>query len=118
MMKIYSIRDRMMDYFMQPFIGPDDKPVIAGVAEQINGDGIHAINRTPHYFEIWRLGEINEEGEVTAAKELIAECGSLVRGSVREQPAPGDRTLPQAPGSQQGAPSGSTGKTDADPGSA
>lgn len=107
-----------MDYFMQPFIGPDDKPVIAGVAEQINNGEIHAINRTPHYFEIWRLGEINEEGEVTATKELIADCGSLVRGSVREQPAPGDKALHRATGGQQGAPSGSAGKTDADPGSA
>lgn len=91
-MKIYAIHDRMIAYFMQPFIGNDDKQVAASIAETINGEGLHAIQQAPHHFELWRLGSIDEEGNVTKDKEYICSCDSLVREPSRlgRGPQPGD----------------------------
>lgn len=79
-MRIYAIRDRLIDYFMQPFVGPDDKNVLASVARLVNqGEITSDITQAPHHFEVWQLGEVQEDGTVVAHKELLADCASLVR---------------------------------------
>jgi len=106
-MKIYAIRDRLIDYYMQPFVGPDDKNVLASVARLVNqGEITSDIAQAPHQFEVWTLGEVQEDGTLVAKKEYIADCSSLVRGGIRRPGAgqPGaDPT--EAPGSgSQGTP--------------
>lgn len=83
-MKIYAIRDRLIDYYMQPFVGPDDKPVLASVAKLVNtGDPQSDIAQAPHHFEVWKLGEVTEDGHLVPDRELVADCSSLVRPGIR-----------------------------------
>ena len=85
-MKIYSVKDRLIEYFQQPFIGQGDKQVLAALAFAINKDeDTNAICQAPHHFELWSLGEIDEEtGVITPRQELVADCASLIRRSVRD----------------------------------
>lgn len=138
-MKIYAIRDRLIDYFMQPFFGPSDKQVLAAIAQTVNDqEGKSAINQTPQHFEVWRLGEIDEQtGQVEGDREYLADADSLIRDRVRADAEirPGHGTLdgteglsaPTAPatrttaGTGQRAPAGPTQAkarqgTEADPG--
>lgn len=84
-MRIYAIRDRLIDYFMAPFAAPGDKEVLAAMAHRINlvGETNDAIAQAPHHFEIWKLGEVNEDGHITAAQDFIADCSSLIRRGIR-----------------------------------
>lgn len=83
-MNLYAIRDRLLNYFLNPFVGPSDKQVLAAIAQTINGDDRHAIQQAPQHFEVWRLAKIEEEtGKVTPAYELLADCTSLIRGGLR-----------------------------------
>lgn len=96
-MKIYAIRDRLIDYFMQPFFGPSDKQVLAAIAQTVNDqEGKSAINQTPQHFEVWRLGEIDEQtGQVEGDREYLADAASLIRDRVRADAEirPGHGTL-------------------------
>jgi len=119
-MKIYAIRDRLLDYFMQPFAGPDDKNVLAAVARTVNEqDNLSDIAQAPHHYEIWQLGEVDQEGHITATRALIADCSSLIRTGVRERP--GADTRGSAPGGatrrEQGSPGGALNGTLTQPGS-
>ncbi|WNK13645.1 MAG: nonstructural protein [Microvirus sp.] len=78
-MKIYAVRDRLIDYFMTPFVAHEDKQVLATVADTINQEGMSGIQQAPHHYEIWRLGGVSEEGNVYIDKEFLADCGTLVR---------------------------------------
>lgn len=90
-MKIYAIRDRLIDYFMQPFVGPDNKSVLASVAKLVNQEGTSDIAQAPHHFEVWELGEVNaEDGHITPKLDFIADCSSLVRRGIRETRLPED----------------------------
>lgn len=103
-MNIYAIRDKLIDYFMQPFMGPSDKEVLAAVAISVNNpDSKEPIHHAPHHFEIWRLGKIDQEtGEVIRDGEFIADAASLVRGSHGEGTAAGsDEVHPATGGSQR-----------------
>lgn len=83
-MKVYAIKDRLIDYFMQPFIGPDDKNVLASVARLVNqGEVTSDIAQAPHQFEVWKLGEVQEDGTLIAQREYLADCSSLLRGGIR-----------------------------------
>ena len=85
-MKIYAIRDRLLDYYMQPFAGPEDKAVLASIARMINTQGEQSdIAQAPHHFEVWELGSIDEEGHINPTRKLIADCSSLVRPGIRER---------------------------------
>jgi len=82
-MNIYAIRDRLIDYYLQPFAGPDEKNVLAAIAAQVNGDIDSAINTAPHHFEVWELGKVDQEGHITPTRKLICDCASLVRTGLR-----------------------------------
>lgn len=103
-MNIYAIRDRLIDYYMQPFMGPSDKEVLAAVAVSVNNpDSKEPIHHAPHHFEIWRLGKIDQEtGEVVRDRELLADAASLVRGSDGENAeSPTSEIHPPLGGSQR-----------------
>lgn len=111
-MKLYAVRDRLIDYFMTPFAADNDKQVLASLATAINNrENLDAIAKTPHHFEIWRIGEVDEEGHIHARKELLADCSSLIRANLRtdHQDAGGGRTAGQTANGQSGAPQLSNG---------
>lgn len=78
----------MLDYFMVPFAAPGDKEVLSAMAQRINlnntGADTDAIKQAPHHFEIWQLGQIEENGRLTPKLDFLADCSSLVRGGIRE----------------------------------
>ncbi|QXP08499.1 MAG: nonstructural protein [Arizlama microvirus] len=89
-MKIYAIRDRLIDYFLQPFVAPNDNEVKASIAQTINQDhgGRHVpIAANPHDFEVWRIGEVTEDGHVVPEREYLCTAASLLRGGVRKSGA-------------------------------
>lgn len=101
-MKVYAIRDRMLDFYNQPFVGPNDKAVMASVAQHINNPGAtDAIAQAPQHFELYALGEILEDGQLVARKEFLGDCSSLIRPGLRAEPPAADR-----PGGHQDGPPG------------
>lgn len=119
-MKIYAIKDRMIDYFMTPFTGESDRQVQAGLAQTINNPGnMNAIAQTPHHFELWQLGEVNEDtGKITEHREFIADCSSLVRPSIRGPGKSGETEGQGTTGRRTAPPSGVRAGTSPNPGSA
>jgi len=84
-MNIYAVRDRLIDYYLQPFAGPDEKNVLAAIAQQVNGDQESAISQAPHQFEVWELGTVDQEGNITPTRRLVADCASLIRTGIRKR---------------------------------
>lgn len=78
----------MIGYYLMPFVAPDDNQVLASISLDVSRqDNQYAIAYAPHQFQVWQLGEINDEGTITPRKELICDCSSLVRAR-RETPKP------------------------------
>lgn len=108
-MNIYAIRDRLIDYYMDPFVAPNDHNVKASVSNVVtNPESTNAISQAPHHFEIWRIGKV-EEGHVVPDREYIADCSSLVR-TRREPPKTGAGPAQKAAPRQQRAPNGAQGQ--------
>jgi len=85
-MRIYTIRDRLIDYYNAPFVAPNDKEAMAGVAMGINHpESTNAIAQAPHHFELYRLGDVTEEGTIVPNKEFLLDCAALVRA--KREPA-------------------------------
>lgn len=84
-MNIYALRDRLIDYYLTPFAAPTDKDVLAAIAAAINnGENRDAIAQAPHHFEIWKLATIDDDGHIKEARELLADCASLIRTDLRK----------------------------------
>lgn len=97
MMKIYALRDRLIDYYMQPFVGPDDKNVLASVARLVNnGEVTSDITQAPHQFEVWSLGHVTDDGHLVPERNYLADCASLVRAGIRKTPDTGAGETPGA----------------------
>lgn len=117
-MKIYAIRDRLIDYFMQPFVGPDDKNVLAAVARTINqGEITSDIAQAPHHFEVWSLANITDTGHIEEDRYLIQDCSSLVRRGIRTSHDTGAAEAPGAEISRHRGPESLGGANGAEPGS-
>jgi len=70
----------MIDYFMVPFAAPNDNEAMAGIAHEVNREESQgAIQQAPHHFELYSLGEIDDNGIIFPKKELVCDCSSLVR---------------------------------------
>lgn len=116
-MKLYCVRDRLLDYFMQPFVGPGDKEVMAALSKTINAGGTSDIEQAPHHFELWQLALIAEDGQIIPERNLVIDCASLVRRDLRDRrinsrtPTAGDRGTDYEPPEAFG----SYGGTDPDP---
>lgn len=89
-MNIYAIRDRLINYYQTPFMAHTDKEVLASLAKLINGEdiNIHEIAQAPQHYEIWRLGQVDQDGDLIQDKELLADCASLIRIGVRTRHEP------------------------------
>lgn len=107
-MKIYAVRDRLIDYFMQPFAAPGDKEVMASLARTINtGEATSDISQAPHQFELWKLAEVTEDGHIVPNRELVCDCASLVRRDIRR----GDHAGATPPRQPHGGGDSTTGGT-------
>lgn len=111
---IYCLRDRMMDYYMQPFAAADDKAVMSAVARIINTPGSNndPVAQAPHHFEIWKLCNITELGNTYQAKEFVADCATLVRPG-RQSTEQGTSPLREPAQRQPGTLEAPRGNTDA-----
>lgn len=80
-MKIYAIRDRLIDYYMQPFPAHSDKDVLNSLANMLSMENnSDPVAQAPHHFEIWKLCEIdNETGLASGKPEFLADCAGLIR---------------------------------------
>lgn len=112
-MNIYAIRDRLLDYYMQPFAGPEDKAVLAAIARTINStENMSDVAQAPHHFEVWKLGHVTVDGHIVPERELIADCAGLIRPDIRKSGKPqGNPAESDAGGSHSptGTTSGRTG---------
>jgi len=110
-MKIYALRDRLLDYYMTPFAAPNHNEVLSSIAATINtGETTNAIAQAPHHFEIWHIGTVTE-GHITPTHELVADCASLIRGDIRGggRNNAGRETLARLKGESTGQPGGDRG---------
>lgn len=109
-MKLYALRDRLLEYFQRPFIGDSDATVLAAVAMAINNEETKVdFAQAPTHFEVWQLAEIREEtGAVTPTPKFLSNCGDLRRG-IREERTrstpEGTRTAPSGSPAPNGLPS-------------
>lgn len=78
-MKIYALRDRLLNYFLPPFVAPEDNQVKASLANVVNSGDPTGLAQAPQHFELWRLGEVTPEGHVLGGKELLCDCHALIR---------------------------------------
>jgi len=111
-MRIYAIRDRLIDYFMRPFFLENDKAAMQAIAEIVNDkEGASAIAQTPHQFELWRLADIEENGEVKGSKEYLGDASGLIRTGVRPDTnrRPGSDESKDQPEPRRSTPSGDRG---------
>lgn len=88
----------MIGYYLNPFVAPDDNQVLASISADISRqDNVNAIAYAPHQFQVWQLGEINDEGIIKPHKELICDVHTLVRAR-REPAKQGDTQAPSPVG--------------------
>lgn len=116
-MKILSIRDRLLDYYQPPICAENINKVLAALAMAVNaGEEANEIAQAPHQFEIWQIGEVDDQGHISANKELICNCNTLVRASVRKG-GTGGSTEPERHASAHQAETGGARATSAEAGS-
>lgn len=108
-MNLYCIRDRMLNYFQDPFTGPSDNMVMASVASAINNpEATSAIAQAPHHFEIWRIAEIDDQANIHSQREFICDCSALLRaerGTTGSTRLAAEAATPTRRGQPSGAPS-------------
>lgn len=74
-----------MDYFMHPFTVPGEKEAIIAIAQVANREeSDEPITTNPQDFELWQIATVDDQGEVTPAKKLLAKAIDLVRRGIRQ----------------------------------
>lgn len=111
-MKIFAIRDRMLDYFQVPVVVNREQDLVAAVAKQVNG-GANEVAQAPDHFEIWEIAEVDDQGHIQPTRVFKCNCASLVRNGVWKRGesgadgAQGDARTPPGriptPGGREGA---------------
>lgn len=91
---LYSIYDKLLEYYNTPFVGHTRNAVLAAVATTVNNKEIQnePLVQAPHQFEVWEVGTFDQAGNLHARKTFIANCSTLVRaaGHVRGNLRKGD----------------------------
>lgn len=109
-MKIYAIRDRLIDYWMQPFAAPEHKAVQQALARQVNdGPETSDIAQAPHQFELHQLGFVTEDGHLSPEREFICDLSSLIRPGLRNRGERPNTLAPFEPVQSTGHPGGDRG---------
>lgn len=80
-MRLYALRDRLLNYYLQPFVAPNDNAVKASLAMTIaQGGDNNAISQAPHHFELWVVAEIDEQDlRLAPIHQLLCDCHALIR---------------------------------------
>lgn len=85
---------------MPAFFASDEKQMLSGLSAEISRhDNKNPIALVPDQFQVWRLGEIDDEGNVTAEKQLVCTCNTLVRVG-RQSTEPRGGTTPAEAGNR------------------
>lgn len=105
-MKIFAVRDRMLDYFQVPVVVHREQDLIAAIARGINGEGDdrNELAQAPDHYELWLLAEVDDQGRINEKREFIANCASFVRNGVWARRKPGPAGTESEPGAIQGRP--------------
>lgn len=75
----------MIDYFMTPVICDNEKQALAGISGEISRENnLNPIACVPDQFQVWKLGEIDHEGNLIPGLELICTCNTLIRRAAPE----------------------------------
>jgi len=77
--QIYGLKDNLANVFMQPQLFQNENVALRNFSEIINGTGIFKNN--PADFELWRLGEFDDQsGIIIPNPEKMATGLSVVKG--------------------------------------
>jgi len=93
-MKIYALRDRFLDYFLDPVTQATDQNALQAVSTHVSGEMSDAITQAPHHFELWRLARVEKDGHIVPDREFLADVNTLVRAR-REPTRPGAANAPR-----------------------
>lgn len=107
-MIIAAIRDRLMDYFMQPFAAPGVPQLLSAISKQVSNDQEgNDIAQAPHQFEVWKLGTVDDQGHIHVERVYLCDCSSLIRSRVRPESQDGraETAIRTSLGSKPTAPS-------------
>nr|QJB20024.1 MAG: nonstructural protein [Microvirus sp.] len=98
---IIAIYDVMIEYFMTPNVLPDEATALSSISAEISSpDAKNPIASAPHQFQVWKLGEIDDKGNIKPHKELICDCHTLIRPR-RDATQSSDATTPAAAGDRK-----------------
>jgi len=97
MMKLYAIRDRMLDYFQNPVAVTRQEDFLAAVARNVNGE-TNELAQAPDHYEVWEIAEIDDQGRITPKREFIANCSRFIRSGVWNRRKPGSDGIQGEPG--------------------
>lgn len=90
---IYAIRDRMLDYFQPPVCVHRVQDLMAAIAKGINGEGEakNELAQAPDHYELWKIGEVDDQGHIRAEREFVSNCSQLIRTGVwQRRPGAGE----------------------------
>lgn len=83
---VVAIKDLMINYFMTPVICDNEKQALAGISAEISRENnLNPIACVPDQFQVWKLGEIDHEGNLIPGQELLCTANTLVRRAATEQ---------------------------------
>lgn len=84
MLKIFAIRDRMLNYFQPPIIVSREQDLLAALARGINGpqEERNEISNAPDHYEVWQIGEVDDQGHLSQSRSFVINCASLIRNGV------------------------------------
>lgn len=89
----------MLDYYQRPMVFERASDLMAALAKAINStEGENEIQQAPEHFELWQLGEVDEQGNLKADHQLVTNCASLIRNGVWQRRAGAeDQAAPATP---------------------
>jgi hypothetical protein len=80
--KVFSVHDSKVKCFLQPFMMPNEQTAVRAMMDCVRDKG-HAFNKHPEDYNLFYLGEFDEE---TGLYETVAPEAKLPLISLVEQP--------------------------------
>lgn len=82
-LQIFAIRDRQLNAYMQPFFAPTAGAATRSFRDIVNEQG-HALNKHPEDYELWHLGEYDDNnGHITNGelKQIALAINLIEKGN-------------------------------------
>jgi len=106
-LKIFAIRDRLLDYYQAPMAQMRSSDLVAAIANQLNNpETAYEINQAPEQFEVWQLGYVTDDGHLVPDRVLVCNCAQLIRASVWHKRTGSPAAAPEPTPNHGGAHSG------------